>query len=90
MFKCCVTILDVEPDGSNYIIKYKINDNAEHIYDTSKLNEPQKTTQNDECAKLLNLELFNFMKEEYKANGKSNKYIKWLYLYNNQEIYLLY
>ena len=30
------------------------------------------------------------MKEEYKANGRSNKYIKWKYLYENQDKYLLY
>ena len=90
MFKRCVTILDVEPTDGGYIIKYKIKDEAEHIYDTSKLSEPKKTTQNNECALLLNLELLNLMKEEYKANGKSNKYIKWKYLYEHQDIYLLY
>ena len=90
MFKRCVTILDVVPRDGGYIIKYKIKNEAEHIYDTSKLSGDYKTTQNNECAKLLNLELLNFMKEEYKANGKSNKYIKWLYLYENPDKYLLY
>ena len=90
MFKRCVTILDVQPVSSNYIIKYKIKNEAEHIYDTSKLTGTIKTNQNNECDKLLNLELLNFMKEEYKANGKSNKYIKWKYLYENQDKYLLY
>ena len=92
MFKRCVTILDIEPiSGSgSYIIKYKINNEAEHIYDTSKLTGTYKTNQENECVKLLNLELLNFMKEEYKANGRSNKYIKWKYLYQHQDIYLLY
>ena len=69
MFKRCVTILDVEPRVGGYIIKYKIKDEVEHIYDTSKLNDDTpntyKTTQNNECVKLLNLELLNLMKEEY-------------------------
>ena len=30
------------------------------------------------------------MIEEYKANGKSNKYYKWEYLYDNPDMYLLY
>lgn len=90
MFKRCVTILDIEPIIDGYILKYKIKNEAEHIYDTSKLTDTYKTNQNNECVKLLNLELLNFMKEEYKANGKSNKYIKWQYLYNNQDKYLLY
>ena len=90
MFKCCVTILDIEPINNGYIVKYKIGNEAEHIYDTSKLTGTYKTEQDNECANLLNLELFNFMKEEYKANGKSNKYIKWKYLYEHQDKYLLY
>lgn len=97
MFKRCVTVLSLKKISSgslDYLIKYKINNGNEYIYDTSKLPDTPdtyKSKQNTECYLLMTkLELFKYMKEEYKTNGASNNYIKWNYLYNNPEKYLLY
>ena len=103
MFKRCVTVLDLKPftepdDSTSYLIKYKINNGDEHIYDTSKLSNSisdiYKTKQNEQCEKYLvwpKLDLLKLMTEEYKAqNGTSNKYIKWKYLHENPKNYLLY
>ena len=92
MYKRCVTVLAIYQVTDGYYIKYKIKDGAEHIYDTTKLRDSYKETQNSECASLdmTLLEILKYMLEEYKANGKSNKYKKWLYLYSNKDHYLLY
>ena len=92
MFKRCVTFLAIESSSTNYIIKYKIKNGEEHIYDTSHLTGTFQTNQNDELANLLaKLEILNYMKEEYKTNGEnSNGLIKWEYLYRNPKDYLLY
>ena len=92
MFKRCVTFLAIESSTTNYIIKYKIKNGEEHIYDTSHLTGTFQTNQNDELANLLaKLEILNYMKEEYKTNGEnSNGLIKWEYLYRNPKDYLLY
>ena len=98
MYKRCVKVLAIEEisagtsAGTSYVIKYKIN-NEEHIYDTSKLGVNYKTIQESECSVTLlmtRLELFQKMKEEYKKNPSSNEYLKWDYLYQNPEEYLLY
>ena len=98
MFKLCVTVVDLKSEGSGYLVKYKINNGAEHIYDTSKLSEESsthyQTRQNQEIKDYLiwpKIELLKNMIEEYKAqNGSSNKYIKWQYLHQNPKYYLLY
>ena len=96
LFKRCVTILAIEQisSSSDYLIKYKINDGEEHIYDTSKIaDSTKKTRQNAELNDLLmvKLEIFKYLVEEYKKNGlNSNALIKWEYLYENPKIYLLY
>ena len=99
MYKRCVKVLAIEEisDASgtsetSYVIKYKIN-NEEHIYDTSKLEGTYKTNLNTECSEtflMTRLELFQRMKEEYKKNSTSNEYMKWSFLYQNPEEYLLY
>lgn len=91
MYKRCVTVLSLKLVGSDYYIKYKIKDESEHIYDTSKLGVEYKTRQNLECSDFLmtKLEIFKYMVEEYK-NGNNNKYKKWKYLYRNPKNYLLY
>ena len=95
LFKRCVTILAIEQisSSSDYLIKYKINDGEEHIYDTSKIaDSTKKTRQNAELNDLLmvKLEIFKYLVEEYKKNGNSNGLKKWQYLYNNPNDYLLY
>lgn len=92
MFKRCVTVLGIDSVSGGYYIKYKIKDGAEHIYDTTQLGDTYKTTQNSECASLdmTQLEILKYMLEEYKANGKSNKFKKWRYLYSHKDYYLLY
>ena len=103
MFKQCVTVVDFysftdSSSTTSYLIKYKINDGAEHIYDTSELSDDSgtqyKTKQNQEIKDYLTwprIELLKNMIEEYKAqNGPSNKYIKWKYLHQNSKYYLLY
>ena len=98
MFKRCVTVVDFRNDGSgSYLIKYKINNGEEHIYDTSQLTDvdaPFKHIQNEEITLKLTwpkIELLKYVIEEYKAEGvSSNKYIKWKYLYDNPKYYLLY
>lgn len=92
MYKRCVTVLALNAVGSDFYIKYKIKDESEHIYDTSKLEGDYKTNQNTECGAYLlmtKLEMFKYMVEEYK-NGNNNKYKKWSYLYAYPEHYLLY
>ncbi len=96
LFKRCVTVLAIEPISSSspdYLIKYKINDGEEHIYDTSKLTvEDKRTIQNRECSDnqiMLKLEIFKHIAEEYKKNN-SNGLKKWQYLYGNPNDYLLY
>ena len=79
--------------SSDYLIKYKINDGEEHIYDTSKIADlTKKTRQNAQLNDLLmvKLEIFKYLVEEYKKNGNSNGLKKWKYLYNNPNDYLLY
>ena len=95
LFKRCVTILAIEQisSSSDYLIKYKINDGEEHIYDTSKLTDStKKTDQNAELNDLLmvKLEIFKYLVEEYKKNGNINGLKKWQYLYDNPKDYLLY
>jgi len=92
MFKRCVTVLAIYQVTGGFYIKYKIKDGPEHIYDTTKLQDPYKATQNAECATLdmTKLEILKYMVEEYKANGNSNKYKKWQYLYSHKNEYLLY
>lgn len=97
MFKQCVTVVDLKSEGSDYLVKYKINNGAEHIYDTSKLpysSTDYKTRQNEEIKDYLiwpKMELLKYMIEEYKAqNERSNKYKKWEYLHQNPKYYLLY
>ena len=99
MFKRCVTVVDFRNDGSgSYLIKYKINNGEEHIYDTSQLTNVSptryRTKQNQEIKDELTwpkIELLKYVIEEYKAEGESsNKYIKWKYLYDNPKYYLLY
>lgn len=104
MFKQCVTVLDFysfTESGSSttsYLIKYKINNGDEHIYDTSKLSNDSpteyKNKQNQEIKDYLTwprIELLKNMIEEYKAqNRPSNKYLKWKYLHQNPKYYLLY
>ena len=95
LFKRCVTILAIQqiPESSDYYIKYKINDGEEHIYDTSKLTDStKKTDQNAELNDLLmvKLEIFKYLVEEYKKNGNINGLKKWQYLYDNPKDYLLY
>lgn len=94
MYKRCVKVLAIEEitPGASYVIKYKIG-SEEHIYDTSKLDGTYKTNQNTECSVtflMTRLELFQKMKEEYKKNPSSNEYVKWNYLYEHPEEYLLY
>ena len=94
MYKRCVKVLAIEEisAGTSYVIKYKIG-SEEHIYDTSKLDGTYKTDQNNECEVtflMTRLELFQKMKEEYKKNPSSNEYVKWNYLYEHPEEYLLY
>lgn len=106
MFKQCVTVVDFYSfadtssgtSTTSYIIKYKINNGAEHIYDTSKLSNDSPTEykrkQNQDCDDYLlwpRIELLKNMIEEYKAqNGPSNKYIKLKYLHKKPKYYLLY
>ena len=103
MFKRCVTVIDFysftdDSSSTSYLIKYKINNGEEHIYDTSKLTDVSPTTyktkQNTEIKNYLTwpkIEIRKYMIEEYKAeNGPTNKYIKWEYLYDNPNYYLLY
>jgi hypothetical protein len=92
MFKRCVTVLAIRQVTDGYYIKYKIQNGPEHIYDTTKLEGDYKTTQDGECATLdmTKLEILKYMVEEYKANGNSNKYKKWQYLYSHKNEYLLY
>ena len=99
MFKRCVTVVDFKNHGSgSYLIKYKINNGEEHIYDTSELRDDTdatyKTHQNQEITNYLTwpkIEILKYMIEEYKAeNGPTNKYIKWEYLYRKPKYYLLY
>ena len=95
MFKRCVTILALKKTFSDdYIIKFKINDGNEYIYDTSELSDNYKTKQNNECGVellMIKLQIFKYLVEEYKKNGlNSNALIKWEYLYQNPKIYLLY
>ena len=96
LFKRCVTILAIEQisSSSDYLIKYKINDGEEHIYDTSKIaDSTKKTRQNDELSEdllMVKLEIFKHIVEEYKKNGNSNGLKKWQYLYDNPNDYLLY
>ena len=97
MFKRCVTILALNKlTSSNYIIKFKISNGNEYIYDTSHLPDTYKSLQNTECDRyshlfMTRLEILKYKLEEYKTNGESsNKYIKWDYLYEKPEEYLLY
>jgi hypothetical protein len=94
MYKRCVTVLAIAGNSGNYYIKYRIKDDGEeHIYDTSHLDSPYKSDQNQECdveLLMLKLELFKIRGEEYRNNGNSNAYIKWDYLYSNPKMYLLY
>lgn len=95
MFKRCVTILALKKISSDkYIIKFKINDGNEYIYDTSELSSAYKSKQNTECdveLLMVKLKIFKYLVEEYKKNGlNSNALIKWEYLYENPKIYLLY
>ena len=95
LFKRCVTVLAIEqiPESSDYLIKYKINDGEEHIYDTSKLTDSTKknglNAELNDHFLMLKLEIFKHIVEEYKKNN-SNGLKKWQYLYNNPNDYLLY
>jgi hypothetical protein len=91
MFKRCVKFLAIEKITGGYMIKYELN-GGEHIYDTSKLTLSTYKNKLDNELYLLytRAEISKNMKEEYKANGESNTYKKWKYLYADPEKYLLY
>ena len=91
MFKRCVKFLAIEEITNGYMIKYELNE-KDHIYDTSKLTPSNYKDKQDNELYLLytRAEISKNMKEEYKANGKSNTYKKWEYLYGDPEKYLLY
>ena len=91
MFKRCVKFLAIKKITNDYMIKYELN-GGEHIYDTSQLTlSTYKTKLNKELYLFYTrAEISKNMKEEYKANGESNTYKKWKYLYANPEKYLLY
>ena len=91
MFKRCVKFLAIEKITNGYMIKYELNE-KDHIYDTSQLTLSDYKTKQDKELYLLytRAEISKNMKEEYKANGESNTYKKWEYLYADPEKYLLY